>query len=103
MSAYEDYNGPTCEADVAAGYNDYGFRDEGPSVEQLAGAVAAGRCCAECHTEFEKGHGVPTVCTYCGRRLLEQECKVKLAIHPEKNKSAHANEARARKRNRKNV
>jgi hypothetical protein len=84
---HPDYDAPSLE-------------DVGPSVEAIASAVETGLACAECGVGFVKAHGVPTVCSYCGRRLLEAECGVKLATHAEASKSEHETRARARKQRR---
>lgn len=88
MSAYEDYDGPTCWADCTA--------------EDIRRATEDGILCAECGCEFVKAHGFPVACAFCFRRLTVAEITeagLRLATHEEANKAAHANEARARRSN----
>lgn len=68
------------------------------STALLAKWTDAGKLCAHCGAEFTKPHGSPTACTYCFRRLsADERGDTPLAVHPEVNKEAHAQQARARR------
>lgn len=85
MSGYDDYDGPTCEADL--------------SVEQLHDLMATGLMCSQCGTMFREAHGYLVACAFCFRRMTEAEVAregVRLATKDESNSAAWA--ARNRKR-----
>lgn len=73
-----------------------GEPDASPSVEELDRMVKRGLICAECSTRFTKAHHRPTVCAFCGRRIVEA-AGYHVATHREVTQEAHAALARARK------
>lgn len=93
-----DYDGPTLGADGCG----YEYDDEGPSLEAIKRAVAKGRICRECSTEFVKQHGKETACVFCWSRLsLEEQQMVQKATHDEKNSAGWAAINRKKKARRK--
>lgn len=84
MSAYEDYDAPTCWADCSA--------------EEIGEAVASGILCSECGVEFVLAHQRKTACGYCWPRLSLAEQRVTAkATHPEVNREAFRQRAKQRK------
>lgn len=77
--------------------------DAGPTVEDMARNVAAGRWCQDCGCEFTKEHGEPVSCTTCISERIEADIRevVVRSQHPEANREAHR--ARAKKRKAKHV
>jgi DNA-directed RNA polymerase subunit RPC12/RpoP len=75
-----------------------------PVAKKLREATESGLICSECGAQFVAPHQQIVACAYCWSRLsLAEQRTIAKATHEELNRHAHANEARARKRNRKNV
>lgn len=70
-----------------------------PSVDAYtARCVESGLVCLSCGHEFVQPHGYTVACAYCFPKLTMAERQdIKLATYEEKNRVAHANEARRRR------
>lgn len=86
-----------------------------PTLDKwMQNVVETGLACESCGAEFTAAHGKPVLCATCGRETVLQATKLvrlarpevervlallgkSLAIHEERTRVAHANEARKRR------